>query len=764
MAYDRFLIAPFKSGLISEVKAWQIPEDAFVRLRNVYIDKGVVRKRFGSTFMQALGNPLENEFLASRLRINIGTTDALGALSGFVPGSIFKVGQKFSIGLIEFTVTTAGVAQPMITNGASTTHTFNTVNGQYVIIDSLPNTDMYFYPAEPVMGFSHYEENMVEENTTYAFDTQFIYYFAITGWEREGAVVFKGNNADFFCNCNWRGIESDVHAMFLTNWNVTAPGPPAVTDDPMYYYAAGAWNVFEPVIKVVANQVDKYVKSARIIIPFKNRLLLLSTVEHDVTTNTNSLYSSRCRFSRNGSPLPADTTNPATLASMSAAWLTGDQSWTVGAKTIYSQRASFIDAPTSEEIKSAAIIKDRLIVYFEHSIWEIVDTGSEAQPFVWQQINSEFGTGAMNSLVPFDKAIFAFGNNAIHACSGLNAVKINNKIGDATYDLRLTENGADRICVARDFYKEMVYWSYPSTGGGEYANTFPNKILAYNYEGDTWSVLDDCITAFGNYQGQEPLTWETALMTWGEAGFRWDEDIDKPQYRQIIGGNQQGFTFKCDSEITTNEHVLQITAIANYVFYLQLTIIDHSLMEGDYIHITNLNLLIVPGAEGTNFHVNVIDKDTVRIAAVGVGIYDGKARASRVNQIDILSKEWNFYIDKARNFYLAKIDFAVARTEAGEIAVDYRPSATNISIRDAAVQTDSILGSNILQTYPYEMYPLEDDQSRLWHSIYFQVEGECVQIRLAYTIAQIINPQITDSDFRLEGLMVYAKPTSGRLQ
>ena len=77
MAYDRFLIAPIKSGLVTEVKAWQIPEDAYTRLNNAYIHKGVIRKRFGTQFMGSQSP------LTSRLRVKLGTTHGTsGNLAG----------------------------------------------------------------------------------------------------------------------------------------------------------------------------------------------------------------------------------------------------------------------------------------------------------------------------------------------------------------------------------------------------------------------------------------------------------------------------------------------------------------------------------------------------------------------------------------------------------------------------------------------------------------------------------------------------------
>ena len=43
---------------------------------------------------------------------------------------------------------------------------------------------------------------------------------------------------------------------------------------------------------------------------------------------------------------------------------------------------------TDEQIISCEFIKDRLIVFFERSTWELAYTGNEVLPFIWQKINT----------------------------------------------------------------------------------------------------------------------------------------------------------------------------------------------------------------------------------------------------------------------------------------------------------------------------------------------------------------------------------------
>ena len=82
-AFQRFLIAPYQSGVQTNLKPWLIPDDALAQLTNAYVYRGRVRKRFGSVLLQG-STPTEGyEQLQSRLRINIGMTNATT-----IPGGI----------------------------------------------------------------------------------------------------------------------------------------------------------------------------------------------------------------------------------------------------------------------------------------------------------------------------------------------------------------------------------------------------------------------------------------------------------------------------------------------------------------------------------------------------------------------------------------------------------------------------------------------------------------------------------------------------
>lgn len=736
MAFDRFFIAPFETGLQKNLKPFLIMDDAFETLNNAYVFRGRIRKRFGSKLMGALGQR------SSRLRVQIGTTDAGGNFGPVgVPGNIYKIGQMFSVGNQLFTVYQAVGA--MLATAGTGTGTFNTGTGIIQIATASPLTAVYYYPSEPVMGLTNYEIDTINNQPSYAFDTQFAYVWTGSGWDiSPGSPTWNGNDLDFFWSTNWDGIVASDTVLFVTNFNATigAPGP---NDDPMYYFDGTNWNNFSSL--TVFLTAGNFVQTARIILPFKDRLILLNTIEQDPAGPTNQSFKNRCRFSHNGSPLSA------------TAWLEQNQTGATG--------GGYIDAATEEEIISAEFIKDRLIVYFEQSTWELVYTGNQIQPFVWQKINTELGSESTFSTVPFDKEILTVGDVGFHGCNGANVYRIDDKIPDEVFQIKNKNISMVRVAGIRDYYTELVYWCFPPAYVTD-AIKYPNKVLVYNYKNQSWAINDDVVTTWGYFQQQDDLTWaSSAPLKWFEFNASWTSGVTQQQFRQILAGNQQGFVFIVMPDISRNAPVMQITNISSAVGIQTLTVIDHTLTVGEYILIENAQ-----GVTGLNdliFQITATPTpNTIRIATDDFsGTYVGGGTITRVSQIEIQSKQWNPYDKKGQNVYLSKIEFAVMATSEGEVTVDYYPSASVLSmLKDA--QAGALMCNGVLETHPYlpSLYPLEIYQERLWHPLYFQADGECIQINISLSDSQMKNPAIALSDFELEAMVLHTRPVSIRLQ
>lgn len=747
---DRFFIAPYdaESGLQTNVRPWLIPDTAFAELNNAYVFRGRVRKRFGSRWLSL-------NSLLSRLRINLGTITG-GALSGNVrtiladAGLETFVGQSFSVGTnvidnIIFTVNNpaAGDQQMLRTDNSGDSATYNLVNSDFNIT-GLPfadGTSVYFYPGLPVMGLLTYELAAINNEFLIGFDTRYAYHYN-DGWERlaseatPGAAVWTGDNSQFFWAATWTGANASDRVFFVTNFNQNEPNF-------MRYYNGVQWENFRPQI----SSTPDYLFSARIIVPFKNRLVVFNTWEGTAGPGIN--YPNRCRYSQIGSPLDAD------------AW-----------RQDIPGRGNAIDAPTTEAIVTVEFIKDRLIVFFERSTWEFVYTGNQAYPFTWQQINTELGAESTNSIIPFDKVCIGVGDVGIHACNGSNVDRIDDKIPDVVFQVHNSGEGVMRVYGIRDYYVEMLYWTFPNINT-PVDSPYPNRVLVYNYKTGTWSFFDDSITCFGYFQPSEGISWDSNNETWN-VDTSWDSGSTQSQFKDIIAGNQEGYTFICETDFPTNAAVLQITDVTTVDDATVLTIIDHNLNTED--NVNNPTYIYIQDAVWSDssdslndqiFQVTeIIDADTVEIgpSAPYTGTYSGGGLVALVSNVSIKTKEYNFYADQGRNAYVSKVDFMVDATPAGQTQIEFYVSTATTPLLQDSAGNGVLLGTGTLDTFPYPDIPFEATASRLWHPVYLQADGEIIQLQLVMNDEQMRDTAIRSSGFQLHAMCIFAQPTSQRLQ
>lgn len=765
MPIDRFLIAPYdeNSGLQSDVRPWLIPDQAFSELDNAYVFRGRVRKRFGSRW-------IGDDKLGTRLRIQVGVI-AAGALAGNVrvinadAGMPTAVGQAFSVGNIFFTVfnPAAGPQQMKRSDGSAAAATYDLTTSAFNITGTgAPNgTPVYFYPGFPVMGLLNAEANNINDEFIVGFDTRYAYRY-VSGWTRlnleavAGAAVWTGNNSQFFWGTTWVSTNASDKLFFVTNFNENEPN--------FLRYLTTAtltWNNFRPQIDAVPN----FLNAARLVVVFKNRLIFLNTWEGPAAPLPGTNYPNRARYSQIGSPLDVNAF-----------------------RQDIPGRGNAIDAPTTEAIITAEFIKDRLIVYFERSTWELVYTGNQAYPFTWQQINTELGVESTFSIVPFDKVAIGVGNVGIHACNGGNVERIDNKIPDTVFAIHNADQGVQRVYGIRDYFVEMIYWTFPSV---ETNTTFPypNRVLVYNYKTGTWAFNDDSITVFGyiNQPNNNSILWDSTTVGWDDV-VGWSSGSLQVQFRQVIAGNQEGYTFICDSDETTNAEVIQITDITMLApnNIITITAIDHNMHAGDFVYITGVtgtgNLTLLNNKIFKVYDLNPVNPNGFNIVyqdnvgTIITGTYNGAGVFARVSQISITTKEFNFYAKQGRNVSVNKVDFMVTTTalEAQcQLDVNYFVSTSVDPLLQNSIGNNTNTGIGTLDTFPYTTIPFEANSIRVIHPVYIYANGEFIQLELTMNEAQmtkVISTGVgeftgpTFEDFELHFMCFYAQPASYRFQ
>jgi len=748
MPRRKLMISPINDGLFTSLGASKIPNDAFTFLNNVYQQQGIIRKGIGTQVFNT-GVPDEAQHMHTRLRIYLDDTDGNGDLAAtVVPGGISEIGQAFSIegpdNNTTFTVFQDGAT---LTNGNATANydfATNTVtitgNGEN------PNSAVYFYLAQPVMGIASYERSNINSEQYFAFDTRYSYQFTspTDAWNRVGtgaASEWSGTDTNFFWTTNWRAVDSTDYTLFALNNN---------SADRIRYWDGTNWEFIDPA-GIQVNASGDRLFTGRIITTFQNRLLVLNTKES--TGN----FPNRVRYSQNGNPITTGA------GSQPLAW---DEN-VVG-------RGGFLDATTREKIITIGFIKDRLIVYFERSTWELVYRGNQIEPFGWQKINSELGAESTFSSLSFDRFVLAVGAVGIHACSGQNVERIDEKISDYVFSIDNLNQGPERVNVARDFDADLIYWSVPPASS---VLLFPSQLLVYNFVDQTWATADQSFTAMGQWQSRVSRTWSTLpYPSWSVWSDPWNTGVNQAEYRLTIGGNQQGFMSIINAEQPSNDFTRQVDnaipdAGGNNILIESRA---HNFTTQDYVKFNTMAGLI--NMNGVIFkvtnHLGYGPNEFTVQAQPGfevTGNYLGGGTITMVAIPEIITKQYDLNANNGTNTTLVKIDYLVDRTPNGEMQTNYSTSFAPINLPassdDISSTTGTIVGNAVLETRPYDpiIFPGEGIREKLWHTVNYNVQGSTFQVLIGLNDEQMRNKDFSETDFKLHAFCLHIDEGNARL-
>ena len=383
-------------------------------------------------------------------------------------------------------------------------------------------------PTSPVQGIKNWINNATLNERLIVFSRTKSYLFDDTTQTFNDVTFDAGGNPFSFSNGTNDYFWTSNYASSM--WTVNGVGTAGQTDHIKYWNVTNNWSTIQPIVNGVVT-----LDAALIILPYKGRLVVLNTFENNIN------FQSRARWSQIGTPytLNTATSKPAPGFSIDVdAW-----------RDDIPGKGGFIDADTSERIVSAAIIRDVLVVFFQRSTWRLTYTGNEILPFIWERLNTQYGSESPYSVVPFDDAALTFSRYGWIASSTNEVARIDLDIPDDSFSidgLDTSMAGLNKVQGIRDFYRNFAYFTF-LTEGAENAN----QIYAYNYIDKSWTIFNPTvpINVFGYYRNTVgDLTWGTFTApddTWGNfntvddvwSAFGSGQNIDFPY---ILGGDLHG--------------------------------------------------------------------------------------------------------------------------------------------------------------------------------------------------------------------------------
>ena len=727
--YFPIAISYAQGGLVNDKAAFNLTDDSFQLLENAFNFRGRIRRRAGYDTLARLQRNLTAQPLGMTNGVgnfsgNIITILGLEASAEIVPGSI-------TITIAPETFIEPDPPDGTLIGSITGTGTINYTTGAFTIVGAPANTAITitfgYYPLLPVMGLRPYETSTVNDEQLVAFDTVYAYRFNIATDEfnQLGTATWTGGNADFFWTTNVLLPNTNNYLLFATNFTL---------GDPIRYFNGTIWIDFAPRLDTTPPApATNFLHQARILVQYRGRLVALNTYEG--ATRAGSIqFPQRARWSQLGDP-------------------TDPQAW----RSDIAGRGSFIDCPIAESIVSAEFVRDTLIVGFERSTWKLRYTGNELTPFVWERINRELGCESTFSTIAFDKGILSIGDKSINVSDGNSVEPIDQNIPDEVFKIHNGNSGVFRVYGVRDFYNRYAYWTFPNA---ETNPTFPDRLLAYDYESGAWAIFTDSFTCFGPWQRSNDIRWaDLTDVTWGEYNKMWESGTLQSLFTNVVAGNQQGyvFVFNPRSERVNNVESLQITDI-NLIAgtTVEITSPNHNLQSGEFVRLRDI-IGDDAGLNDETYQITVTSTNTFTIQSdAAIGTYLGLGQIERVFNMKIRSKKFNLMAQGTRGFF-GYIDFLAQATDDGEVTCEIR--IDNFDSLPINPVTDAFYNS-VFTTQRNSDFNQEGDQ--LWQRFYCPTQAQFFDFTLTFSDDQMLNEDIVDSQVLIEAFLVWVSK-DGRL-
>ncbi len=383
----------------------------------------------------------------------------------------------------------------------------------YKLFKSLPAAD------KPVQGITTWINPASLANTSVVFSLTKAYYYnsGTAAYENisflaggPGTAFSFGNGAnDYFWTTNFAG------SLWVTNGlrRVIATEP-AIEKGIMFWNGipgslgvSGGWSNHQPKVNDPGGGNETYLNGCVILIPYKGRLVALNTLEgkQDGTTTPQQTFSNRARWCQLGTPYLQTSATYVPPPPFDTPGAPDNDSW----RSDIPGRGGFIDADTSERIVSAAIVRDTLIVFFQRSTWRLTYTGDQILPFIWERLNTNYGSESTFSSISFDEAILTFSRFGWIGSTTNDVQRVDQDIPDQSFSVEAADGsftGLNRVQGIRDYYRQMAYWTFPPL-----AEDKATEIYAYNYIDKNWSLFKptDPIRVFGNYYSNDDVVWSS---------------------------------------------------------------------------------------------------------------------------------------------------------------------------------------------------------------------------------------------------------------
>jgi hypothetical protein len=735
MALQRFLIAPYQSGLDDEIEPWLLPQDAFTELNNGYIYRGALQNRQG--FSQfAVGGRGAVEQCDSRI-IDASTaidgapitTDGAGATSFTLTNEPIRENDLvITVGLETITDDGLGI----LTGTIAATGTVNYVTGAVAIAGATPATAVTvtynYFPGVAVTGLATYITATNQNNELIAWDTSRVnrYNTATNRLDLITGATLSGGATDLV---SWKNSTSLTHNLAASTaiTAATQANPCQITSgthglntgDKVIIASVGGMtelniNQQYTITSVDANNVTLdgidarrftlYTAGGTIArvtgnIPDRPVLVFVNGVDPVQVYDGTSIadYSLEDGYrepnaDRGGS---LDTAVHIVNYAGRLLFLRPTQGGTVYPQRVLytgtgpnrndfsSFDSGFIEADTNEWLQAYAFYKSELVVFFEESTWVLKITGQASAPFRFVQIDESRNTKAPFGAISYLNRTTSIGPLGLIATDGYEVARIDNKIPRFTTE-EINQSRFNQVYAGRwDINRQHIYL-YPEREQSD--NT---AALAANYEENTFSKYTFQMNVLGRFREYFDTIWDDLINPWETYSLAWDSFSGEIDAFFMAGGDAKGFVYRFteDDYDDANFRITGVTLASPGV----ISTTPNTLADGDVVRIdgiagtTELNNghYIVDSAASTSIQLRYITG--VLVDTTAMTAYTSGGIVQKAINFSASTKLLNPFIEDDRKARLAYIDIYITADGSSTADVELYTSDRPDPYKTAAI-------------------------------------------------------------------------------
>ena len=550
------------------------------------------------------------------------------------------------------------------------------------------------------------------------------------------------------------------------------------------------WVNFAPPLTAISVTINDqtsdlyYLVGALAILPFKDRLLFFAPQIQSSTGPVIQLpLQDTVLWSWNGTPyynalVPTNLNNTETF-DVRAYYV--DQTGFAG----------YLSAGISQPILTVMNNEDVLLIGFGGAgkKTRFVYTNNDLQPFLFYLINSQFPSASTFSAIVLDRGGIDIGSYGITMTTQQSCDRIDLDIPDEVFTIQALNNGQKRVNAVRDFFREWIYFSYP-TGDGVATNqsyVYPCQSFLLNYRDQTWAIFRENFTHHGTFRRTTNRTWTTLpFPTWNSWTEPWSAGSTQALFPSIVAGNPQGFVLIKDAAGGGEGISGSVVGIQDDgMGFTQMTSINHcvnsgaisDIPSGDYLLFNNfLNATYLNGQIAL---VNrVIDADNF-VVDIPFQFFDytGLGTYARLSQPLIQTKQFPFYWEQGRQIRLQAQKYLFDKTADGEVTVNIYLSQDPNTIWNSGnivpqtqVTNSSLIYSQKVYTCPEStnlgltpaninlQTPTAAGQFQIWHRMNTSLIGESVQIGICLNDTQMRTLELATAEIALHAIQLTLSP------